>query len=180
MTKKICIYCGSRDGQGTQYLEMAKHVGKAIAHANFDLVYGGAQRGVMGSVANEALHQGRNVIGVIPKKIFANEIAHQGLTEIHFVEDMHERKMKMMQLSDAFIALPGGFGTMDELNEMITWRQIGIHQKPIAIYNYNNFYSGFIQYINHAIKEGFISQSDLDFLIISDNINEILSKIIIS
>lgn len=175
MKKRICIYCGSRDGKGTEYIDLGKNIGQLLAQHDFDLVYGGAQRGVMGTVADSAMASGSAAIGVIPRNLFSHEIAHKNLTEIHFVKDMHERKMKMMELSDAFIALPGGFGTMDELNEIITWRQIGIHQKPIAIYNYNHFFDGFKQYIEHAIHEGFILQSDLDFIHISDNFNQILN-----
>lgn len=131
----------------------------------------------MGQVADGALSKGGRVVGVIPKLIFDFEVAHNGITELHQVESMHDRKLKMMQLSDAFIALPGGFGTMDELNEIITWRQIKLHDKPIAIFNHNGFYDHYLEFLKVCVKSGLISQEHFDMLIVSDSMEQILAQL---
>ena len=175
--KSICVYCGSRKGEDSSLMPMAYKVGEIIAKSGNSVVYGGACVGLMGQVADGALSQGGRVVGIIPKLIFDFEVAHNGLSELIQVESMHDRKLKMMELSDAFIALPGGFGTMDELNEIITWRQIKLHKKPIAILNHNGYYDHFIEFIKVCVKSGLISQEHLDMLIVSNTIEELMQKI---
>lgn len=175
--KSICIYCGSRKGNHPDLMPMAYKTGELIAQAGHTVVYGGANVGLMGQVADGALSKGGRVVGVIPELIFDFEVAHAGITELHHVENMHQRKLKMMELSDAFIALPGGFGTLDELNEIITWRQIRLHSKPIAIYNHNGYYDHFIEFLKVSVKAGLISQEHVDMLIVSDSLEKILEKL---
>lgn len=175
--KSICIYCGSRTGNDPDLMPMAYKVGEQIAKAGHTVVYGGANVGLMGQVADGALSKGGRVLGVIPQLIFDFEVAHEGITELHQVDNMHQRKLKMMELSDAFIALPGGFGTMDELNEIITWRQIKLHDKPIAILNHNGYYDHYLEFIKVSVKAGLISQAHLDMLIVGDSIETILAQL---
>lgn len=175
--KSICIYCGSRTGNYPDLMPMAYQVGEQIAKAGHTVVYGGANVGLMGQVADGALSQGGRVLGVIPQLIFDFEVAHEGITELHHVDNMHQRKLKMMELSDAFIALPGGFGTMDELNEIITWRQIKLHDKPIAILNHNGYYDHYLEFLKVSVKAGLISQAHVDMLIVSDSIETILAQL---
>lgn len=175
--KSICIYCGSRKGNDTSLMPMAYKVGELIAERGHAVVYGGANVGLMGQVADGALSRGGRVVGVIPKLIFDFEVAHENISELHQVENMHQRKLKMMELSDAFIALPGGFGTMDELNEIITWRQIKLHDKPIAIFNHNGFYDHYLEFLKGCVKSGLVSQEHLDMLIVSDSIETILAQL---
>lgn len=175
--KSICIYCGSRTGNHPDLMPMAYQAGELIAQAGHTVIYGGANVGLMGQVANGALAQGGKVIGVIPKLIFDFEVAHEGITELHQVENMHQRKLKMMELSDAFIALPGGFGTMDELNEIITWRQIKLHSKPIAILNHNGYYDHYLEFLKVSVKAGLISQEHIDMLIVANTMEQILAQL---
>ncbi|MCM2353809.1 MAG: TIGR00730 family Rossman fold protein [Pseudobdellovibrio sp.] len=175
--KSICIYCGSRTGNYPDLMPMAYKVGEQVAKAGHTVVYGGANVGLMGQVADGALSKGGRVLGVIPQLIFDFEVAHEGITELHQVDNMHQRKLKMMELSDAFIALPGGFGTMDELNEIITWRQIKLHDKPIAILNYNGYYDHYLEFLKVSVKAGLISQAHLDMLIVSDSIETVLAQL---
>lgn len=175
--KSICIYCGSRSGNDTSLMPMAYKVGEMIAERGHAVVYGGAKVGLMGQVADGVLARGGRVVGVIPKLIFDIEVAHEKITELHQVETMHQRKLKMMELSDAFIALPGGFGTMDELNEIITWRQIKLHDKPIAIFNHNGFYDHYLEFLKTCVKSGLVSQEHLDMLIVSDSLEQILAQL---
>ncbi len=175
--KKICIYCGSKNGADPRFMKNAFSIGQKLAQNHLHLVYGGANVGLMGAVADGALSANGRVTGFIPQLIFEFEVAHSKITELITVESMHERKIKMMEMSDAFIALPGGFGTMDELNEIITWRQIKIHNKPIAIFNDHGFYDDYVKYLNTAVKNGFISQAHLDMIIIESDFDILLNKI---
>lgn len=175
--KSICIYCGSRKGNDSDLMPMAFRAGELIALAGHTVVYGGANVGLMGQVADGALSKGGRVVGVIPKLIFDFEVAHDQITELYQVENMHQRKLKMMELSDAFIALPGGFGTMDELNEIITWRQIKLHKKPIAIFNHKGYYNHYLEFLKESARAGLISQEHIDMLIVSSSIEEILNKV---
>lgn len=153
----ICVYCGSRDGSDPLYRQMAYEVGKLIAQNGWGLVYGGGKVGLMGVVADSVLKHGGPVIGVIPKFMISKEVAHFGCTELIEVDDMHERKAVMAQKSSAFLALPGGYGTYDELFEMITWAQLNIHQSPIGILNSSGFYTDLLKFLDLVVKEGFIS-----------------------
>jgi len=153
---RICVYCGSRPGNRPEYLEAARRLGGLLAERRIGLVYGGASVGMMGAVADAALKGGGEVIGVIPHALVQRELAHDHLTELRVVADMHERKALMAQLSDAMIALPGGFGTFEELFETITWSQLGIHRKAIGLLNVGGFYDGLLALVQHAIDEGFV------------------------
>lgn len=139
--KSVCVFCGSSFGSDPQFIESAKAVGKLLAENNITLIYGGANVGLMGAVADSALEYGGRVIGVLPKFLRGKEIAHAHLTELILCESMHERKTKMFELSEGFIALPGGFGTLEEISEILTWQQLGLHQYPIVFLNVNGFYS---------------------------------------
>ena len=154
--KSIAVYCGSSAGKRAIYTEVAKEMGGLLAKRNMRLVYGGGKVGLMGVVADAVMDAGGEVIGVIPGFLNHKEIGHTGVTELHVVESMHERKMLMFNESDGFIAMPGGFGTMDELFEILTWAQLGLHPKPIGILNVDGYYNPFIQHVNHMMEEGFL------------------------
>ncbi|MFN3455478.1 MAG: TIGR00730 family Rossman fold protein [Pseudobdellovibrio sp.] len=175
--RSICVYCGSKNGHDVTLLNTAFDVGKQLALSGYNIIYGGANVGLMGHVANGALEAKGSVIGIMPKVIFDFEVSHNHLTELITVDSMHERKLKMMEMSDAFIALPGGFGTHDELNEIITWRQIKLHDKPIAILNHNGYYDHFILFLKTCVKTGLISQEHIDMLIVERTIEEILARL---
>ncbi|MEP6754008.1 MAG: TIGR00730 family Rossman fold protein, partial [Chthonomonadales bacterium] len=152
----ICVFCGSSPGANPVYLEAANEVGKYLADNGITLIYGGGQLGLMGAIADATLANGGKVIGVIPDALAVAEVAHARLTELHVVKTMHERKALMAELSDAFIALPGGFGTFEEYCEMLTWGQLDIHRKPVGLLNVNNYFDPLIQLFDHANSEGFI------------------------
>lgn len=154
--KRICVFCGSSPGGNPAYMEAASVVGELIAQRGLGLVYGGACVGMMGAVADAALSRGAEVIGVIPDALLSKEVAHAGLTEMRIVRTMHERKALMSQLADGFLALPGGCGTFDELFEVITWAQIGIHNKPCALLNVSGYYDPLISLFEHAVAERFV------------------------
>lgn len=162
--KKLCVFCGSAEGKTPAYLEMARHLGEAMAKNNVALVYGGASIGVMGAIADAVMAHGGKVIGVIPKSLVDYEIAHKDLTELHIVEDMHQRKKLMYDKSDAFLSLPGGMGTLDEMFEILTWSQLKLHTKPCFIYNFMGFYDSLLVYLNHSHQEGFIKGEHLSML----------------
>jgi uncharacterized protein (TIGR00730 family) len=164
MLKKIGVYCGSASGTNPLYDQAAVLLGHTLAEREITLVYGGAQVGLMGTVANAVLQAGGSVIGVIPKlflepneKLEKREIVHRGLTELYIVENMHERKAKMANLAEGFIALPGGFGTFDEVFEILTWAQLGIHEKPCGFLNVNSFYQPLMQFLDNTESEGFLA-----------------------
>ncbi|MCH7338917.1 LOG family protein [Acinetobacter higginsii] len=171
----ICVFCGSSLGNDPIYQQMAEATGQAIAAQGKTLVYGGGRSGLMGVVANSALQAGGRVIGVIPDALVDRELAHTGLTELHIVKNMHERKTKMAELSDAFVALPGGAGTLEEIFEQWTWSQLGIHQKPCAFLNVDGFYDGFIQMIQGSVERGFSQERFVDKLIVAEQIEDILT-----
>ncbi|WP_436898334.1 TIGR00730 family Rossman fold protein [Acinetobacter gyllenbergii] len=171
----ICVFCGSSLGNDPIYQQMAEATGQAIAAQGQTLVYGGGRSGLMGVVANSALQAGGRVIGVIPEALVDRELAHTGLTELHIVNNMHERKTKMAELSDAFVALPGGAGTLEEIFEQWTWSQLGIHQKPCAFLNVDGFYDGLIQMIQGSVERGFSQERFVDKLIVAGQIEDILA-----
>lgn len=171
----VAIYCGSQTGKSPIYMEKAKELGAQLASASIGIVYGGSNVGLMGAVADAALANNGKVIGIMPEHLQKREIAHLHLTEIHFVDSMHVRKKKMIDLSDAFIALPGGCGTLDEYFEVFTWSQIGIHSKPIILYNINGFYDSIIQHFEKMIEEGFIRESQHSLLQIATSVDEVFS-----
>jgi len=154
--KSICVYCGSNSGSKPAYTERAIALGDRIAREGMALVYGGGNVGLMGVVADAVLAAGGEVIGVIPEQLVNWEVAHKGLTRLEVVANMHERKMRMFDLSDGFVALPGGFGTLDEMFEMLTWRQLGIGQKPCAFLDVEDFYAPLIGMIDRMVEERFL------------------------
>ncbi|WP_222102833.1 TIGR00730 family Rossman fold protein [Lysinibacillus sp. BW-2-10] len=170
----VAIYCGSQTGKSTIYTQKAKELGEQLAKASVGIVYGGSNVGLMGAVADAALAHNGNVIGIMPEHLQKREIAHLHLTEIHFVESMHARKKKMIDLSDAFIALPGGCGTLDEYFEVFTWAQIGLHQNPVILYNINGFYDALVQHFEKMIEEGFIREEQKSILQVATTPEEIL------
>ncbi|MCC5942621.1 MAG: TIGR00730 family Rossman fold protein [Balneolaceae bacterium] len=170
----ICVYCGSSSGNDPSVNEAAEKFGKLMAEQGHQLVYGGSSLGVMGTLANSVMKHGGKVTGVIPHGLFRKEVAHQGITKLITVQDMHERKSTMANLSDAFVALPGGFGTLEELFEIITWNQIGIINKPVTIFNHNGFYDKLIAMIDHAFETGFIRPENRSILNVAQSIEEIL------
>ncbi len=175
--KRICVFCGSSSGKSPIYLESAKKLGKLIAQNGFELVYGGASIGVMGAIADAALENGGKVIGVMPSHLIDWEVSHKGLTEFISVDSMHERKEKMYELSDYFVSLPGGMGTLDEMCEIITWAQLKLHQKHTWLVDVNGFYKGLWAHFEHAIEEGFIRASDKNFISFVASEDELIEQI---
>jgi uncharacterized protein (TIGR00730 family) len=173
----LCVYCGSRDGRHPLYLETARALGGALAERNIALVYGGARVGLMGAVASATLNAGGRAIGVLPAFMRDRELAHESLTELHITATMHERKAKMAELCDGFIALPGGIGTLEELFEAWTWAQIGVHAKPCALLNVAGYYDQLGAFLDHAFAEGFVRSSHHDMLIVDDNVNRLLDRV---
>ena len=156
LKKWICVFCGSADGARPEYLATARELGRKIAESGFGLIYGGAAIGAMGAIADAALAAGGEVVGVIPDVIMEREIGHRRLTELHIVRTMHERKALMASRADAFVALPGGYGTMDEFIEIVTWAQLGIHTKPCVLVNVGGYYDKLLGFFDTAVSEGFI------------------------
>jgi len=154
--KSICVYCGSADGLKKEYYDAAYYLGQLLANQNITLVYGAGKTGLMGAVANGVLDNNGKVIGVVPVLLNEPQLIHENLTELVVLPDIHQRKARMSELADAFIALPGGFGTFDELFETLTWAQIGIHQKPIGLLNVNHYFEPLLSMVEHALKENFI------------------------
>lgn len=171
--KRICVNCGSSPGFKPAYVEAAEKLGTEIALSGFELVYGGAEVGLMGAVANAAIRAGGKVIGVIPES-FAHRVSHRGLADLRIVPSMHDRKQMMFDLSDAFIALPGGFGTIEELTELLTWAQLGFHTKPCGLMNTRGYYDPFLSFIEHAVGEGFVRQEHRNLLLVSDKPRDLL------
>jgi len=176
--KRLCVFCGSSSGSEPIYIQAAVEIGWLLAEHDIELVYGGGRIGLMGCLADAVLTAGGKVIGVIPKALVAREVAHTGLTELLIVESMHERKAKMEQLSDGFIALPGGFGTIDEFFEILTWSQIGIHQKPCALLNVDSYFDCIIAFIDNAVKQKFILPAHRDMIIAVSEPIELLRTIL--
>lgn len=171
----ICVFCGSSLGNDPIYQQMAQATGQAIAEQGKTLIYGGGRSGLMGVVADSALKAGGRVVGIIPNALVDRELAHKGLTELYVVDNMHERKTQMSEQADAFIALPGGAGTLEEIFEQWTWNQLGIHQKPCAFLNVGGFYDDLIKMIQVSVARGFSQSRFVDQLIVANDINEILT-----
>lgn len=175
--KNILIYCGSSAGHNEVYKNTATEVGKTLANQGLNLVYGGGSVGLMGTVADAILANGGEAIGVIPSFMEPWEVQHKGLTECIVTESMHSRKQIMAVKSDAVIALPGGWGTLDELFEILTWRQLGLHKMPIGILNTNGFYDDLLIMLKKMVSEGFVKEANLEMLIVDDNIESLLKKL---
>ena len=173
----IALYCGSRPGNNPIYREKAIHLARGIAEQNFGIVYGGASIGLMGQVADTVIEYGGEVVGVIPEFMLDYEIAHNTSTELHVVQNMHERKAMMAERASAFVALPGGFGTFEEILEIATWAQLNQHQKPMMLYNVNGFYNHMIAQLDHAVAEGFLPPQHRAKLIVCNHSDQIFNAI---
>ena len=174
--KRIVVFCGSSAGHDPVYMEQALLLGAALAQKKLTLVYGGAKVGLMGAVADGTLNAGGQVIGVLPHFLQQKELAHEGLTELILVDTMHERKTKMNELCDGVIALPGGFGTMEELFEMLTWGQLGLHKKPVGLLNVNGFYDALVELSKTMTSNGFLTAENRDMLLCSHDISDLLQQ----
>ena len=174
--KRVTVFCGSSLGTEDIYEIKAKELGRKLAAENIELVYGGANVGLMGAVANGALSEGGTVIGVLPNFLKSKEIAHEQLTELILVDTMHERKTKMNERCDGVIALPGGFGTLEEFFEMLTWGQLGLHKKPIGILNINGFYNELINLLDTMVQKGFLKDINRQMVLESEKIDDLISK----
>lgn len=174
--KRITVFCGSSFGTDSIFETTARDLGRKLASENLELVYGGANVGLMGAVADGVLEGSGKVIGVLPEFLRSKEIAHEGLTELILVNTMHERKTKMNELCDGVIALPGGFGTLEEFFEMLTWGQLGLHKKPIGILNINGFYNELVQFLNTMVNKGFLKEVNRDMVLVSDSIHDLLHQ----
>ncbi|MDI9874465.1 LOG family protein [Flectobacillus rivi] len=174
--KNILVYCGASVGFDEIYKNTAIAAGKLLVEKNKTLVYGAGSVGIMGIIADAVLENGGEVIGVIPSFMEKFEVQHKGLTQIHVVDTMHQRKQLMAEISDAVVALPGGWGTLDELFEILTWKQLGLHQMPVGLLNVNGFYDPLIEMIHKMVKEGFLKQTNLDMLMIDDNLESLLNR----
>ena len=163
--QRICVYCGSNNGARPDYAEAAVELADVLVRHDLELVYGGSQVGIMGIIADRVLARGGKAHGVIPKLLVEKEVAHEGLTELHVVKSMHDRKSMMAALSDGFIALPGGFGTLEELIEIVTWGQLKFHDKPVGILNVLGYFDTLLQYLDHAVTEGFLRPENRRMLI---------------
>lgn len=163
--KALCVYCGSSIGASPAYADAARSLAKTMVDNNIVLVYGGGNVGLMGVIADEVIRLGGEATGVIPKALMDKEVGHGGLTRLHIVKDMHERKAMMAALSDGFIAMPGGIGTLEELFEVFTWSQLGLHDKPIGLLNVNGFYNGLIAFLEHVVAERFLKEAQASVLI---------------
>ena len=173
---KLAVFCASSDGHDNEIFDAAYDLGKAMAESNISLVYGGSKLGLMGQVANGVMDHGGKATGVIPDFLKTKEVVHPSLDELITTQDMHQRKLKMHELSDAFVALPGGFGTFEELFEIVTWAQLGLHRKPIGLFNIGGFYDDLINMLNKMTEKGLLKQDNLDILLVSDNFEDLLDK----
>jgi uncharacterized protein (TIGR00730 family) len=173
---RLCVFCGSNFGTREAYRAQTEAFGALMAERGIGLVYGGARVGLMGALADAVLARGGKVIGVIPEALQAREIAHSGLTDLHVVGSMHERKARMASLSDGFVALPGGIGTLEELFEVWTWAQLGLHGKPCALLDVEGFYSGLVGFLDHVVEQGFLKPKQRQGLIVESDVNTLLSR----
>ena len=170
--KRICVNCGSSPGFDPCYIAMAERLGQVLVDTKYELVYGGADVGLMGQVANTVIKAGGLAIGVIPKSF--TDKSHQSLTELHVVDSMHERKTMMFNLSDAFIALPGGFGTLEEVSEILTWTQLGLHTKPCGLINVNGYFDLLLSFLDNSVSNGFMKKEHRDMLLVSNTPEDLL------
>ena len=175
--KRICVFCGSSQGSRPEYAAAAEELGRELVRRNTGLVYGGGNVGLMGIIADAVLRAGGDVQGVIPEHIIAREVGHNGLTRLHVVRSMHERKALMADLSDAFIAMPGGFGTLEEFCEVLTWSQLGLHAKPCGILNVRGFYSSLLAMLDHAVEERFLKPENRALVLARESPVELLAAL---
>lgn len=175
--QSICVYCGSSAGKSTGWISSAFDFGALLARHDIRLIYGGGAVGLMGAVADGALSEGGTVIGVIPKALMDKELGHPKLHELHVVSTMHERKLKMAELADAFVSLPGGIGTLEELFETFTWKQLSFHEKPCSILNVEGFYDGLLHFLQHTVQAGYLKQDHLDDLIVERQPDRLIERL---
>jgi uncharacterized protein (TIGR00730 family) len=173
---RLAVYCGSATPENPVYIEAARAVGRGLAERGIGVVYGGGRLGLMGAVADSALEAGGEVIGVIPEALVGAEVAHKGCTELHVVKNMHERKARFTDLSDGFVTIPGGVGTMDELWEAISWAQLGYHSKPVGVLNVAGFYDQLVAFNRNMIDVGFIREAHAGIMIVDDALDGLLDK----
>lgn len=174
---RVCVFCGSSFGRRRAYARAARDLGRALAARNVGLVYGGARVGLMGTLADATLEAGGDVVGVIPRALVERELAHDGLSELVVVESMHERKARMSELADAFVALPGGMGTLDELAEAFTWNQLGIHAKPCGLLDVDGYFESFLDFLDRATAEGFLGPGDRESLVVDRDPHALLVRL---
>lgn len=174
--KRVCVYCGSSPGKNPAYAEAAKLCGQILAQRGLELVYGGGNVGLMNLVADGVLANGGRVIGIIPKFMASRELAHHGVTELITVHSMHERKLKMAEMADAFIALPGGIGTLEEIIETFTWLQLDLHSKPVGLLNVAHFYDPLLSFLQHMRDERFLKPEQFDLLLVDDSPARLLDR----
>lgn len=172
--ERICVYCGASDGHRAVYKQAAAECGRTLVERDLGLVYGGGDIGLMGAIADAVLDSGGEARGVIPQTLVDREQAHNGLTELDVVESMHARKARMVELADGFVALPGGYGTLEELLEVLTWAQLGFHQNPCGLLNVNGYYEGLAAFFDHQLEEGFINSDHRDMLVVAKNSTTLL------
>ncbi len=177
MSKNICVFCGSSSGNNKIYKDFAIKFAKEIVKNNLTLIYGGGKIGIMGIISDTVIDSGGKVIGVIPKFLSDKGLGNNNITEMKIVNDMHERKKTMYELSDYFVAMPGGIGTLEEIIEILTWKQLSLHKKPCALLNVNNFFDHLIKFLQTSVNNGFMKQSHLDNLIIDNNISLLINKL---
>lgn len=173
----VCVFCGSASGESPSYRDVAFETGRLLTSRGLSLVYGGGSVGLMGAVADGVLETGGRAIGVIPHGLAHRERMHAGVTEMILVDTMHARKARMAELSDAFIALPGGMGTLEEFTEIFTWGQLGIHHKPFGLLNTNGFWTPFVELLDHMVAEGFLKQDHRDLVCVEDNASALLDAL---
>jgi uncharacterized protein (TIGR00730 family) len=174
--RRICVFCGASTGRDPRYRETAEAVGASFARRGIELVYGGGRLGLMGAVADGALAAGGRVTGIIPAGLVDRELAHTGVTDLRVVTTLHERKALMAELSDAFIALPGGLGTLEELAEVLSWAQLELHAKPVGALDVGGFFAPLVAYLDHATKEGFVAPGHRDLLLVDDDLDRLLER----
>ena len=175
--KRVCVYCGLSSGKHPVYLEQAKILAKEMVQRNLELIYGGGSLGLMGAIADLILERGGSVIGVIPKHLRFPEMVHHGLTKLHIVDSMHERKALMIDLSDVFIALPGGIGTTEEILEVFTWAKIGLHHKPCGLLNTLGYYNHLLSFLDHCVNEQFLKKEHRSMLVVEKSIPRLFENL---
>ena len=177
LINRVCVFCGSSCGTSQEYRRAAENLGQLLAKRNIGLVYGGGCIGLMGALADAALAAGGEVVGVIPDSLLRREVGHRGVTRLHVVETMHQRKAFMADLADAFIALPGGYGTLEEFCEIVTWSQLGIQQKPCGLLNVERYWDGLLAMLDHAVNEGFLRQENRELVLVASTPEGILERL---
>jgi uncharacterized protein (TIGR00730 family) len=175
--KRICVFCGSQVGANPRYRQAAQDLGHLLVQRGYGLVYGGGHVGLMGVIADTVLQDGGEVIGVIPEAMVVRELAHHGVTQLHVVASMHERKARMAELAEAFIALPGGYGTLEEFFEVVTWAQLGIHRKPIGLLNVAGYFDALATFVEHTIAEGFIRPEHRQLIVLAEHPHALLEAL---